>query len=64
MMINEHSKSIIYFRDWHAKKMGKRCFYMDTIIWRSLPGSPNGKIPLSKTGSAASRRCLTFAMRR
>jgi acetyltransferase-like isoleucine patch superfamily enzyme len=33
MMINEHSKSIIYFRDWHAKKMGKRCFYMDTIIW-------------------------------
>lgn len=33
MMINEMSKSIIYFRDWHAKKVGKRCFYMDKIIW-------------------------------
>ncbi len=33
MMINETSKCIIYFRDWHAKKVGKRCFYMDNIVW-------------------------------
>lgn len=33
MMITETSKNIIYFRDFHAKRIGERCFYMDWIVW-------------------------------
>lgn len=42
MMINETSKSIIYFRDWHAKEVGKRCFYMDCIVWLNGKGIEMG----------------------
>ncbi len=38
MMITEKSKSIIYFRDWHGKKIGKRCFYLDWIVWLNGDG--------------------------
>ncbi|MCP4249141.1 MAG: acyltransferase [bacterium] len=38
MMINETSKNIIYFRDSHAKRVGKRCYYMDWIVWLNGAG--------------------------
>jgi len=42
MMINETSKCIIHFRDFHAKSVGERCFYMDWIVWLNGDGVEMG----------------------
>jgi maltose O-acetyltransferase len=33
MMITGQSKSVIPFRPGDAKRVGKRCFYLDMIVW-------------------------------
>ncbi|MFC1515568.1 acyltransferase [Thermodesulfobacteriota bacterium] len=33
MMITAQSKSVIPFRPGDAKRVGKRCFYLDCIVW-------------------------------
>ncbi len=50
MMITETSKNIIYFRDFHAKTLGERCFYMDWIIWLNGDGVEMGADVSFNTG--------------
>lgn len=50
MMITETSKNIIYFRDFHARKLGERCFYMDWIVWLNGNGVEMGDDVSFNTG--------------
>jgi acetyltransferase-like isoleucine patch superfamily enzyme len=42
MMITAQSKSVIPFRPGDAKRVGKRCFYLDQIVWLNELGDDVG----------------------
>ncbi len=50
MMITETSKNIIHFRNFHAKYVGERCFYMDWIVWLNGNGVEMGDDVCFNTG--------------
>lgn len=43
MMITEHSKSVIPFRERDAAAVGEGCFYLDQIVWLNGSGIEMGE---------------------